>query len=216
MAEPRLPSAVDALVGALTGVARHMLIGGVAVIARGVRRLTDDVDATIWARELDVEALQRRLKKHGISPRIRDAAAFARRNHVLLLRHDASGTNIDLSFALLAFENEALERASPLTVGRRRVRVASAEDLVVYKSVAARERDLSDIERLLEIHGDAIDLSRVRRTVEELAGLLERPELVAGLERIIRAVRQRRGAPAKRRARPKRPRKRKKAAARKR
>lgn len=186
-----------------------MLIGGVAVIARGVRRLTDDVDATVWAAKLDVEALQRRLKKFGISPRIPAAAAFAHRNQVLLLRHDASGTDIDLSFAMLEFENEALDRADSLTVGRRRVRVASAEDLVVYKSIAARERDLSDVERLLEIHGDSIDLSRVRRTVEELAGLLERPELVAGLERIVRAVRRRRRPSAKRRAKPKRPAKRK-------
>jgi hypothetical protein len=186
-----------------------MLIGGVAVIARGVRRLTDDVDATVWATKLDVDALQRRLKKYGISPRIPDAAAFARQNQVLLLRHDASGTDIDLSFAMLAFENEALDRADSLTIGGRRIRVASAEDLVVYKSIAARERDLSDVERLLEIHGESIDLSRVRRTVEELAGLLERPELVAGLERIVRAVRKRHRASPKRRAPPARRTKRK-------
>lgn len=204
MAEQRLSSAVGALAQALTGVDRHMLIGGVAVIARGVRRLTDDVDATVWAAKIDIDALQRRLKKHGISPRIPDAVAFARRNQVLLLRHAASGTDIDLSFAMLAFENDALDRAESLTIGRRRVRVASAEDLVVYKAIAARERDLSDVERLLEIHGDSIDLARVRRTVEELAGLLERPELVAGLERIIRAVRKRRPTSPKRPARPRR------------
>jgi hypothetical protein len=35
----------------------------------------------------------------------------------------------------------------------------------------------------------ALELARVRRTVEELASLLERPELVEGLDKIVRAVR---------------------------
>jgi hypothetical protein len=42
--------------------------------------------------------------------------------------------------------------------------VATAGDLVVYKAIAARERDRSDIERLLELHGSAIDLTAVRRS----------------------------------------------------
>ena len=46
LAEGRLLPAVSALGRALANTgARHMLIGGVAVIARGIRRLTDDVDA---------------------------------------------------------------------------------------------------------------------------------------------------------------------------
>jgi hypothetical protein len=44
-----LAQALIALNQALRNVgAPYMIIGGVAVIARGVPRLTDDVDATIW------------------------------------------------------------------------------------------------------------------------------------------------------------------------
>jgi hypothetical protein len=188
LADERLSSAIAALERALSGAGRHMLIGGVAVIARGVRRLTDDVDVTLWAEGVDLEALLRRLASQRISPRIADALTFARRNQVLLLRHDVSGTDIDLSLAWLRFESVALDRADRIAMGRRRVRVATADDLIVYKAIAARERDLSDVERLLEIHGKTLDLSRVRRTVEELAELLERPELVEGLDRIVRRV----------------------------
>lgn len=166
-----------------------MLIGGVAVIAHGVRRLTDDVDATLWGEGLDLEDLRRRLASQDIVPRIADALSFARKNQVLLLRHVRSDVEIDLSLAWLPFERDALERAQFLAIGRRRVRVALPEDLVVYKAIAARERDLSDVERLLELHASAMDLPRVRRTVEELAGVLDRPELVAGLDRIVRRVR---------------------------
>ena len=172
-----------------------MLIGGVAVIARGVRRLTDDVGATLWGEGVDVDVLLRRLALQRIVPRVADAAAFVRQSQVLLLRHEPSGVDVDLSLAWLPFESDALERASDVAIGRRRVRVATPEDLVVYKAIAARQRDLSDIERLLELHAESMDLSRARRTVEELALVLERPDLVDGLDGLIRAVR--RGAASK-------------------
>lgn len=90
----------------------------------------------------------------------------------------------------MPFEREALERADLVAIGRRRIAVASAEDLIVYKAIAARERDLSDI----QLHGDDIDLPRARRTVSELATVLEQPELVHALDRLPNARRQ--GFPA--------------------
>ena len=54
------------------------------------------------------------------------------------------------------------DRASPVAMGRRRVRVATPDDLIVYKTIAARERDLSDVERLLETHGK---IARAHRTL---------------------------------------------------
>ena len=163
-----------------------MLIGGVAVIARGVRRLTADVDATLRGEGVALETLLRQLSTVRIQPRIGDALRFARKNQVLLLRHEPSGIDVDLSLASLPFESEALDRSERLVVGKRRVPVATAGDLVVYKAIAARERDRSDIERLLELHGPDMDLAAVVRSVEEIADALERPELVIELERLIR------------------------------
>lgn len=83
-----LAAALRALSRALARVGKpYMLIGGVAVIARGVRRITQDVDAALWAEDVDVDDLLRVLKEHGISPRIPKAAEFARERQVLLLVH---------------------------------------------------------------------------------------------------------------------------------
>jgi predicted nucleotidyltransferase len=46
-----------------------------------------------------------------------------------------------VSLAWLDFEREALARASVVDFGGVRVRVAEAEDLVVFKAVAWRDRD---------------------------------------------------------------------------
>ena len=167
-----------------------MLIGGIAVIARGVPRKTDDVDATVWAPELDVAELLGRLAEHGIVPRISDAEAFAEQAQVLLLRHEPSGTPMEITLARLPFEEDALARAERIDIGTTAVPVALAEDLVVYKVVAARERDQADVERLLLLHGDAIDLGRVRRLVRAFADALDEPERVEAFEAIVRRSRE--------------------------
>ena len=72
MAEPRLSAAVAALERALAPIGEHMLIGGVAVIARGVRRLTDDVNATLWGEGVGLADLVSRLAREGLVLRIDD------------------------------------------------------------------------------------------------------------------------------------------------
>lgn len=185
-----LLDALAALNGALRDVgAPSMIIGGIAVIARGVPRATRDIDATVWGQDVELDALFSVFGRHGIEGRIPDAIAFARRRHVLLLRHGASGTPLDVSLAWLPFEAEALARASDVDFGGVLVRVALPEDLVVLKAVAWRDQDRSDVERLLVRHADSIDIARVRRVVAEFAAVLEAPERIRELEAVIRRAR---------------------------
>jgi predicted nucleotidyltransferase len=162
-----------------------MIIGGIAVIARGVPRQTVDIDATMWAEGLDVDAIVPTLAAEGLVLRTTDAAAFARERHVLLLRHEPTGTPLELILAYLPFERTALERADVVDFGGVRVHAATAEDLIIYKAVAWRDRDRSDVERLLVLHGRSIDLERVRGLVREFATALDEPERVAEFETLL-------------------------------
>jgi hypothetical protein len=89
----------------------------------------------------------------------------------------------------LPFEADALGRAELIAVGDAIIPVAVAQDLVIYKAVAWRERDRTDIERLLSLYGSSIDLDYVRRIVAEFAAALDEPERNADLERLIRRAR---------------------------
>lgn len=193
MAESSLAPAVVALGRALSAPGlRYMIIGGVAVIAHGVRRLTDDVDGTLWAPGVHVPEVLEILSAQQIRARIPDALEFAEESQVLLLKHEPSNIDIDLSLAWLPFEDEALDGALKTKLGRGFVRVARPEDLIIYKAIAGRERDRSDIERLLELHEDEMDLERVKKTVGELSEALERPEVMADLDSLIRRAKERR------------------------
>jgi hypothetical protein len=190
-ADSRLSAALRALAGALNELpGPAMIIGGVAVIAAGVPRQTIDVDATVLGRDVDLDTAIETFERHGIVPRVDDAREFARERQVLLLKHRASGVTIEVSFAWLPFEEEALSRAREVDVDGVTLRLARPEDLIIYKAAAWRDRDRSDIERLLVLHIDDIDLVRVRHLIAEIASVLDDPDRIEAFDRMVARARQ--------------------------
>ena len=185
-ADRSLLAALAAVQAALNEIgAPAMIIGGMALIARGVVRLTRDIDATVWGEGLEAERVLAQLAAHEIEPRISDAASFARRQQVFLLRHVPTGTPIELTLAWLPFEAEALDRATEELFAGVSVRVATPEDLIIFKVVAWREQDQADVEKLLLRFGRSIDLERIRGLIREFAEALEEPGRVAAFEAIV-------------------------------
>jgi Nucleotidyl transferase of unknown function (DUF2204) len=181
-----LLEALRALAAALRQIkAPGMIIGGIAVIARGVPRLTVDADATVWGEEIGLDDLVEILGRHQIVPRIKDALDFARRRQVLLLRHDPTGTPIEVSIAWLPFEKEALEKATPVRFAGIEIPVVSAEDLVIYKTLAWRDQDRSDVERLMVVHSKTMNLERIRSFVEQFAQILEDPQRTQEFDQLV-------------------------------
>ena len=197
--ERRLESALEALAGALNETrAPWMVIGGVAVIARGVKRMTTDLDVVVQGDAITLPVLMSRLAASKIVGRIANAEAFARQNLVLLLRHQPSGVDLDVSLGWTEFEREAIEASSDAAFGTVRAPMAQPQDLVIFKVVAARPKDVEDATSLLVMHR-SIDLIEVRRRVAELAALAEDPSLVEALEAIVEHARPSAPAPTKRR-----------------
>jgi hypothetical protein len=185
-AENRLEKALAVIASALraSGVP-WMVIGGIAIIARGVRRMTTDIDVVVRGDETTPAAMLRALATRRIVPRIADAEAFARERLVLLLRHRPTGVDVDLSFGWTTFEHEALEARSDATYGSVVAPMARAEDLVIFKAMAARPKDIEDATALLLMYKE-IDVGRVRRHLAELAELADEPSLTSGLEAAIK------------------------------
>jgi hypothetical protein len=187
-AERLIQAAIAALVAALAEArVPWMVIGGIAVIARGVRRMTADVDAVVRGDAIDVDTLVKVFARHAIRPRTPDAAAFARANQVLLLHHVPSQVELDVSLGWTAFEHEALAARSVIPYGRVKAPMASPEDLLIMKAIAARPTDIKDAVQLLALY-PSIDLARVRRKIKELASAADAPELTAGLAQILKQV----------------------------
>ncbi len=174
-----------------------MVIGGIAIIARGVRRFTTDVDAVVRGDAIAPRELLDVLDGHRIVSRIPNPVSFAEANLVLLVRHAPTGVDLDVSFAWSAFEHDALAASTPTRFGRVRVPMCAPADLVVFKAIAGRPKDLEDAESLLVLYPD-IDVARVRRRVAELTRLAEAPHLLDAFDATVAAARGTRRKPAKR------------------
>jgi hypothetical protein len=103
---------------------------------------------------------------------------------MLLLRHTPSGVDIDISVGSLLFEEEALARGQHRKVGGVLLLLPTPEDLIIMKAVAHRDRDLSDIEGVLDTN-PKLDKKRIRHWVGAFAESLEMPELLDDLERLL-------------------------------
>jgi hypothetical protein len=192
-----LEDALAALAGALDEAgAPWMIIGGIAVIARGVRRFTTDIDAAVRGDAITIERLLSVLARHDIVPRIEQAAAFAQQNLVLLLRHAPTGVDLDVSLAWSSFEQEAIAACTQTRFGRVRAPMSTPDDLVVFKAIAGRPKDVEDAEALLVLH-PSIDIPRTRKRVIELAELAEAPELVASFDAMAARARGSGAKPAR-------------------
>lgn len=165
---------------ALEGVARFLkatgrpsvIIGGVAVIARGFARSTIDIDATVAASIEEVGELIKIGAKQGLTPRINNAEPFARENLVLLLEHRATGVPVDVSLAQQAFERSAAIHAEEVSFEGVVIPVPSLTALLIYKLVAGRPQDLRDVEALLKT-GTQFDSQAISKTLKEFDEILE-------------------------------------------
>jgi hypothetical protein len=153
-----------------------IIIGGIAASLLGRPRLTADVDVLLILSVKRLPELMRIAEEEGLEPRISDARDFARRHRILLLRHRASGIGIDVSLGALPFEIEAVQRSLVYCFGDLSIRLPTPEDLIIFKSVAHRPQDLSDIQAIIASH-PRLDRDRIRYWVLEFAKALELPEL---------------------------------------
>jgi len=156
-------------------------IGGVALQRWAIPRLTNDVDLTLLTGFGNEEHFVSRVLAE-FEARIDDAADFALRNRVLLVKDDNVG--IDISLGALEFESLAVARSSmwkPLP--GIELRTCSAEDLVVFKSFADRLQDWADVESLLSVQKD-FDWNYIHQQLEPLVEVKEAPEILKRLERL--------------------------------
>lgn len=162
---------------------RGIVIGGVAASLLGKARSTADVDAVVLLSLDDIPELLDVAQNAGLTPRIENVEAFARRNRVVLLYHPTSGIAVDISLGILPFEQEAVNRSIVWSDGELRIPLPTPEDLVILKAVAHRPKDMEDIRGIVARHPD-LDWHRVEFWVKQFADALEMPELWSDLARL--------------------------------
>ena len=163
---------------------RFCFIGALAVLRWGEPRLTQDVDLTVvtgfGGEEGYVDALLGRFRG-----RLPDTRQFALRNRVVLLQSE-SAIPIDVALGAMPFEERAVQRASAFTLPDGTVlTMCSAEDVIVLKAFAGREKDWLDIEGVALRQAGRLDETLIWAELDPLLELKEAPEAATRLRTLL-------------------------------
>lgn len=159
-------------------------IGGLAVQRWSEPRVTDDVDLTLitgfGTEEPFLDAL---LAQDWLIPRNPNAREFALTRRVLLMV-TTTGVGVDIAMAGFPYERRATGRACEVEILRGvTLRLCTREDLIIFKTFAARPQDWRDVEMTIARQGDEnLDWRYIRRHLKPLLELKEKPELLDELE----------------------------------
>ena len=147
----------------------HMVIGGFAVTVWGEPRFTRDLDITV---SVPSERFSHAIGEicHRFASLASEPLKFVTDTRVLPIMVES--VPVDLIFAALPYEEDAIARARPVKVSNGTVPICSPEDLVLHKIVSHRPRDHEDIEGVFRYRHSELDYGYLDPRVEEIADAL--------------------------------------------
>ena len=82
---------------------------------------------------------------------------------------------IDIIFGALPFEKDALDRAVEVKIGNSFIKICTAEDLILFKIISERSKDIEDVRSILRFQKENLDYIYLEPRIMELSDLLDRP-----------------------------------------
>jgi hypothetical protein len=169
---------------------RSCLIGGLAVIRWGEPRATRDVGISLLTGFGQEDEFITKLLLQ-FPARAGDVRQFAYAARILLLQ-SSSGVGLDIALAGFPFEEDCIARATDFQFATRcRIRTASAEDLVVMKSLANRPIDWQDVEGIVVRQSEHFDWDYTFQQVYALAEAFPESDANQRLQALRDAIRDR-------------------------
>jgi predicted nucleotidyltransferase len=151
---------------------RHFFIGGISIQYWAEPRMTRDVDITVLIEPKNFESFLNKAVET-FKPRIPDAVEFAVKHRVLLLE-TKEGIPIDISLGIPGYEEEAWRNSIEVEFPPfGKLRLISAEDLIIHKCVAGRARDVEDVVNILVKQQLQLDVERIKSWLQSFREIIE-------------------------------------------
>lgn len=168
----------------------YAIIGGMATIIHGYMRTTGDIDVSIVA-EIDTLAKTLELFANDYVPIKANPLAFFQRCLFVPLQHRITRMRVDVIAALSSFERLVIKRSKRLSYANIKLNVCTIEDLIIMKLVAARPKDIGDLQVLVPKNRKKLDVRYLRARAKEFIDV-ERGDVLEKLEEMLATARTRR------------------------
>ena len=147
-----------------------MFMGGIAASAWGNPRATYDIDGVIL---IDLEELSKflnQLSHKGFSYNKKEPVKIISDMAFVTLTYGMGKQKpfVDLFLAQSEYTKGALRRRRQLTLNKTRIPVISPEDLIIYKLLSGRTKDLEDIRSILLMQKGKLDKAYMKKWAKQL------------------------------------------------
>lgn len=135
----------------------YAFMGGMAVMAWGQPRATEDVDTLAVLEPIVVRSFAAALAAENLEVEPKDLlAAFDDESHVTVFAPD-SDFHIDLKLARTSHEREEVRRATAIELDGGVIRVVGPEETIAFKLKFGTPQDLADARSVLVRQGAGLD-----------------------------------------------------------
>lgn len=148
-----------------------MFIGGIAVSAWAAPRATYDLDAVVQISEKKLPFFLSLCEKYGFAYDKKRPVKHIQNLPFVTLRAGGKNTEIiyvDLFLARGKYFEGAVRRKKTINIFNASVPIISPEDLILYKLIAGRGRDVDDVYEILLTRKKNIDMDYLKKWAEEL------------------------------------------------
>jgi len=164
----------------------YTIIGGMATIIHGYVRTTGDIDVSLIAEIDTLEQILELFADDYISMKA-NSLAFFQRCLFVPLKHRVTQMRVDVAAALSSFERLAIKRSKRLSYAKIKLNVCTIEDLIIMKLVAARPKDIGDLQVLVPKNRQKLDVRYLRARAKEFIDV-ERSDVPEKLEEYLKAA----------------------------
>ena len=162
---------------------RYAIIGGLALSHWGVVRATYDVDLKILVPDNDYQTIRTKLLEA-----FPDVARPELPVNSLIVAVSVNDVTVDFLLAIPGYEELMIQRAVSSDMGGWSAWFATAEDLIIQKAIANRDKDWLDIEALLREQFDNLDTAYIDEWLVQFAEVLDNPTLIEKYQNVFRRV----------------------------
>ena len=166
--------------------ASYFIIGGLAVGALGEPRFTYDIDLSVLIQKDEIGIFLKRLQSASFKFDAREAILSA--SEFGSFRFFYKKVQIDVILVSTDLEREAMRRSKKNLFLGKKIFFPTPEDLILFKLIAGRPRDLLDAEAIVTRHKNKLDKTYLKKWARLICKKSQNPGVLDWLEERLRAM----------------------------
>ncbi len=170
--------------------AEYAIIGGIAVSVYGEPRATFDIDVSIIFNIGEIDFFLKSAKKYGFTPLPGNIDNFVKTTAVIPMQFSKDNMfgRCDFIIAQNSLEFSSIKRARFKKIFSMKIKLITAEDLVLHKITSSRARDLEDLQGILIRQSGKLDMDYINFWLKKAAAANKQPKLLKIFKKLLMAA----------------------------